>query len=65
MSGILMCIVLVLALACLYQQIKQNINELRASELEDKLARQKAENKMLKAKLNNIEVKLNVKTIGY
>ena len=65
MTGILMILALILGLVCIYKQLKINLDELRASEAEEALEKQKAENKKLIAKLNDKHYVLEIKTIGY
>lgn len=58
-------IIAVVLCFCLYRQLRINIAEIEKAELEEKLERQKAENKELKEQLKNRKVILDIKTIGF
>ena len=60
-----MTVVLILAIAAVVLIIRQCFDELRATEMEEQLERQKAENKKLLVKLNDKQYVLEIKTIGY
>ena len=65
MNGILLTLALLLSLLCLYCIVRINLDEQRASEAEEALKKQKAENKKLIAKLNDKHYVIEIKTIGY
>lgn len=65
MNGILLTLALLLGLLCICKQLKINLDELRVSEAEEALEKQKSENKKLIAKLNDKHYVIEIKTIGY
>lgn len=65
MQGILLGLVALLGLYCIAKQLKLNVDEVRKSELEDKLNEQRAENEKLRVMLNDRHYELEIKTIGY
>lgn len=65
MQGILLGLVALLGLYCIAKQLKLNADEVRKSELEDKLDEQRAENARLRVMLNGRHYELKIKTIGY
>ena len=65
MQGILLGLVALLGTYCVAKQLKLNADEVRKSELEDKLDEQRAENARLRVMLDNRRYELEIKTIGY
>ena len=66
MQGVLLGLSVLFGVYCLYKQFKLNVDELRATELEEKNEQLRAENAELTEQLQNRKIKIEVvKTYGY